>query len=381
MGLFDPFLTNPVEMLGFGERSTSTLVIETQSGKHQKIELIGRALPFPGMKTPGTMRREKTVYQGNPTATMQVIGPDEGETTLSGCWKDRFIGEGSSDGSAIKLNGIPCSSAAKAVAAMDGFRLGGQIIKLTWGPVARIGLIAEFVPDWLNEHDVSWELKLDWTARDVATPPPAFNVNPPDPTALLAKILNCVAFLTTPGLIPLPPLTLAALAQQLVAVNNAALHVQDIQVSSNSTATSDTTAARAMAAAYRSVVTAARAMGVTIRSAPPADFYYSANPGALGLGLVLSGAGAQRTLLGYVRDISATAAQLCDSIERSVGDTSDLQTSILARANTDLRSISTAFYGTPTHWQMLMTFNGLSSSKLVAGQVVLVPALGSRVGT
>ena len=378
----DPFLSNPVQTTGVTGSAASSFFIRTLNGgpsNTHTLELIGRGLPYPGLKTPGTMRREKTWYQGNPTATLQIIGPTEDETSINGEWKDKYIGAGANGVDLVISDGTPCSSAAAAVEAMDSFRRAGQLLEVSWGPVTRTGILAEFEPDWENEHDVKWTAKFDWISRGATVPPPSFSVNPPSPAGLQSSLDLMSAYLF--GCVPMPVDMLAGIVDAMALIGAAIQHAQDIQDSADSTATSMTTSARATAAAFRSVVTAARALAVLVRSMTPADFFFSADPGMLALGLVLSGAGAQRILLGYTRDISTAAAVMCSDIEASVGDTSDLESSILARDGMDLRGVSTAFHGTPAKWQLLMTYNGLSSSKLVAGQVVLVPALSSQVGT
>jgi hypothetical protein len=43
----------------------------------------------------------------------------------------------------------------------------------------------------------------------------------------------------------------------------------------------------------------------------------------------------------------------------------------------DLRDVSTQYYGTPDEWIRLMLYNGFNTSRLIAGDVVIVPRLNS----
>ena len=69
----------------------SSFIIREITGLQRVLELQGRAMPYRGLKVGGDMRAEVTWYPGSPVGSLQILGPKEGETTIHGTWKDRFI--------------------------------------------------------------------------------------------------------------------------------------------------------------------------------------------------------------------------------------------------------------------------------------------------
>ena len=51
----------------------------------------------------------------------------------------------------------------------------------------------------------------------------------------------------------------------------------------------------------------------------------------------------------------------------------DLAISFVARDDQDLREVAVTYYGDASAWRTIATHNGMRTSKLTAGQVVMVP--------
>jgi len=74
------------------------------------------------------------------------------------------------------------------------------------------------------------------------------------------------------------------------------------------------------------------------------------------------------------RDLRDVAIEDSDSFNLDEAQ-EDLLAVFEASQNADLRDVSTQFYGTPDQWRDLAIFNGIATSKLAAGDIVLVPKL------
>lgn len=133
------------------------------------IELEGRALPYRGINYETEQRVKTTYYTGNPVATQQRLGPVEKNTTVTGTWKDIFLG-----------NGI----AALLRDTFDGLVRSGTMVELTWGagflpdgtqvskPLVRQGVIKRFRHTYDRPQDIQWEMEFEWRGRDEAAQPP-----------------------------------------------------------------------------------------------------------------------------------------------------------------------------------------------------------------
>jgi len=151
---------------------TSLWIREQTGSPPHKLELVGRALPYRPVSFEGGMRAEFTWYPGNPTATVQMLGSDEKATTINGMWKDRFItvasvfGIGFAGGEGgVYLDGERLLDVVSIVKAVDEFRQRGQLIKFSWGPIIRQGIMTRFRHTWLRRGDVEWEMEFGWVAQ------------------------------------------------------------------------------------------------------------------------------------------------------------------------------------------------------------------------
>jgi nucleoid-associated protein YgaU len=93
----------------------------------------------------------------------------------------------------------------------------------------------------------------------------------------------------------------------------------------------------------------------------------------LTLGQRISADKQYRRLRRSYRKTQAEAIQQQSAETKNVNP--DLIAVFVARQNTDLRDVSTRYYGTPHEWQRIAKFNHQTGSTLSPGQVVLVPRL------
>ena len=149
------------------------LIITQLTGDGRKLTLRGRSLPY---QNPsfwcGKMNIEKTVYPGNPEATVQVLGSEETPTTLEGMWKDRYIDCDMFDGiSTTTLNpkgkNLGLGNAMQLVEFINIMRLQGQRVSLSWGDIYEEGFLTEVKFNWLRSQDMHFTLDFEWVKPDI----------------------------------------------------------------------------------------------------------------------------------------------------------------------------------------------------------------------
>ena len=221
------------------------------------MTLTDRALPYQGIEFPGKMKVETHYYPGNPIATQQVIGSEEGSTTISGIWNDRFVGPGdalhsrtpmitvagtadissfSTDTGATYVSrsvtdtpSTPAGTLFQVVQLFDDIRRQGQQVRVSWGQVIRVGIMTEFKPKWIRPVDVEWSMTFEWASQGESSPQnasPAPSVS--SAAAALNSALNTVASAlaslgggknippqTPPNSISTPSQSLASIADQI----------------------------------------------------------------------------------------------------------------------------------------------------------------------
>jgi len=103
------------------------------------------------------------------------------------------------------------------------------------------------------------------------------------------------------------------------------------------------------------------------------------NPGG-GLGSQVAQEALRRRLLGLTGRLGLEAADLLQRLKERAIDNLGLVGIWIANAGDDLRDVAVEFYGGYQGWQTIAVYNGLDNSRLVGGQVVLVPQLsGAKV--
>lgn len=179
------------------------------TGDKKVLMLRGRALPYRPLTFSGTMRADVTYYPGNPEPTVQMLGASEEETTITGMWKDRFIGDGQEHavlftqvlGPAAFDSFVPSSdpriipglvtfrpartvltTAADIVKVVDEIRRTGQLVRVSWDEFVREGFITKFEQTWDRKQDVAWSITFRFLNQGDRTPAPArigtLSVNP-----------------------------------------------------------------------------------------------------------------------------------------------------------------------------------------------------------
>lgn len=392
-------------------------VIRETSGRKRTVALTSRGLPLGPLELKGTQRVKITNPVGNPEGWGNVMGPKEGETSIAGFWKDKYIGDTSRGGrSPIEMTstsrgGSPASgtgpgsqigtqvtSCVDAVALFDSIRREGQLLEVTWGYLIRRGYLTEFGQKWHNIHDCEWTAKFEWVSQARANASPEYG--PPagllEAGNALRELLRRVSrILDTPSQIIGP--MMEDFRNTVNRVNDFTRTV-DESVSGFSEMISLADISTTIESLYGSIAAAAihtkdvveanswpllfsdpqRLLPFTSYLAPPTDTAGADAAAAAALELIDPEKVVQMQL--YVRETISDVRRLRDEAvirQRALRDGPELVVGTYrAREGEDLRDVSIRYYGTPYQWRAIMIYNGLTETECYAGQLIAIPNLG-----
>jgi hypothetical protein len=380
--------------------TASPLVIQELSGEKRGLTLIGRALPYRPIAFSGKMRAEFTRYPGNPVATVQVLGPEEGQTTMQGAWKDKFLGTvddqgrlveataiaskgsggGIRDGLNLDLSSERVTSVVDLVNLVEDIRRSGQLLEINWDSIKREGMLMEFEHTWQNRHDVEWKMTFEWSS--LADPDPPTAVPQTDTSDFQAELTSLGQTLSSLQ-------SQVALAEDFTADMNSKITQLETAITSVAE-----TVSQAVDVVLDPVDAARRLLGIVeytkasaqdvMESAQVRTYRSVVTPMPLVLpdttptaatvtpGQTCAAAKYLRDTRAEARTIRGLSAQRGQEIAARSGEGQGA-TIVRAKMGQDLRDISVQLYGTADQWRLLKSYNRLDSSALVAGQIVLIP--------
>jgi hypothetical protein len=363
-----------------GEATSFT--IEETTGTNNVIELIGRALPYRPFSLSGKMRAEKTWYPGNPIATLQMLGPDEDNTTVNGFWKDRFLMTQTDLGvpvipeGAVNFNNVPLANVATMASQMDAMRLRGQLVKVTWGAQTRLGYIAHFKQDWINDNDMQWELGFEWVSQgDIVVPVLfAMPIPPGDIEQQLFSLLQALQQLV------LAPFQLIDSVHAVIenALSDVELALASMRQTANKLSEeilSPLTAAQNTLASIQQIQDDAQSIADVVISFPARALISVSDIAEITQEQTFVAADYARQVRASARQMQSTAAELAFDLAGQTTNQTTIAT-FYAREDIDLRDVSNAYYDTPDEWHRIAAYNNFKGSRLSAGQTILVPQLG-----
>jgi hypothetical protein len=137
--------------------TSEAVTIEEVTGSRRSVELRNRGLPYRPVAFPGRQHYVQKWYPGNPTATVQALGPREGNIELKGTWKSRYLpGEVTAVGFEDLIGPGEDMTAEILTLIFHRLRRAGNEIELRWGPEIRRGIIGDFNPTYQRVEDVGW---------------------------------------------------------------------------------------------------------------------------------------------------------------------------------------------------------------------------------
>lgn len=355
-----------------------------------QLELSGRGLPYRGVSFATNMRGEFTWYNGNPIGTAQMLGASEDPTSINGMWKNRFLSDvNGSLKPPILLNGATAiTSAMEAIKRVREFVVRGQLLRVTWLGIVRYGFMTRLEHKWWEAQDVEWEMKFDWISD---------GVNPDYPIGTDQKTLITDVDQTwqdqkdklSQVAIPLYPLRSDTAVSIDQAISSVVANISSIEDSISDLldavfAPVDT--ARKLIAVVTNMQDSADIILEEVRRRPAFEtsrLAYSLHNsnGTSNQVSVAEELKAHKYRRGLITQANAIKSQAAlQKSDLATTASPNLLALFVAREDMDLRTVSTKYYGSPDQWKSLMRFNGLSTSRLRAGQTVAVPMLAQTVG-
>lgn len=346
-----------------------SILIRELTGSQRSVVLRDRALPHRPVAFPREQIVKKTRYQGNPVATVQVLGPEHGPLEMAGCWKARYIA------AAVSLWGFDdlwsegdAVTPEIMVLAFDRLLAGGNLLEVSWGPEVRRGVLSRFEPSYQRVEDVDWSVTFTWTQAGSAEAPRATAApdTQSDSEAALSGLEDTMARIPTSIL---PNVTTALLALETVAreamltLMGGVAAVSGIpsvgldqfqRIASSASAVAEACGALATATVDASIET-------LVADGPVAGAVaaqcWAMDAGAAALVLAVVAIGARESVRGRV--------------------VSDYLAVVILRRNQTLRTLALEYYGSADAWTTIADANGLTASNPPVGTLILIPARAS----
>lgn len=400
-----------------GSDIVSTFTVRELTGPKRVLQLRGRALPYRPFELSGEQRNSVDWYPGSPVGTLQVYGAKEGQTTITGAWKDVHLASADFgtapalltsttsemiDG--IEVNGSAddiLATARDIVKAADSIRRTGQEVEVRWLDQVRRGIVERFTAKWQTGHDVDWEMMFTWTSQgEDLDDVPMHDDTASDLSDLPNKVQGELGDIVenTSDAVPQSGDRGAELLSD----------IDDLSSSLSDLGDNLTDAAQSVAGVVTDPATALRRIagvldGIKLQADDLALLFSETVDGAaldsaaddltaslgivggLGTGSITNVSSPTRTF-GEVLTIRANNRVRSDACIRLRDLAAREQNALLsrisstviasfqAREDQDLREVAQVYYGSSDAWRGLMVYNRLTTSRLRAGQVVFVPA-------
>jgi len=338
------------------------------TGSERSIELRDRAMPYKPVSWPGEQRTEKTLYPGNPQATIQVLGPEEIDVEIRGRWKDRYIGRGnmivlSGWDSIVSAGETP--SAEQMVQVFHTLRRSGNLLEVRWGPEIRRGVLKRFEPNYHRLDVIEWTCRFEWLQYGATAPTPFTSAPSQTMSAELAATLAALNDIAS-GMpqILFPDFVAEALTLQgTIAAASLTMIEADADITGIPVVTQDQF--QGFSSKVADVVDACsalrQAVDVPVTEMVPTDDMVN-------------------RLAGYVwaRDMSAALVALAVAAVRARETIRDRTVSaylaeVTLKTNQTLRDLARQYYGSADDWTYIADANGLVGSSHAAGTKIMVP--------
>lgn len=375
---------------------STPVTIEQLTGSKRAMVFKGRSLPYRPIELTVTQRVTTTWYPANPKAVQQVLGPTFEPTTITGMFKDKFlaregvdllnfppldpgarIGSPFATGSSfIGTGAFPGTQPAQlARVVCDALTLmvkEGQDVRWQWDAYVRYGKLTRFVqrPDRIN--DIGFELECTWSG-DVEAPPivrkTTFNLlgTASGLSKILQGLLDAAAKLDSlrepNAFINFVSTTLAsivALVGGLIDVYRKLIGIANAPDDLLATIRTNLQDLRLLARAFLAEL---REMGASSEAAK-VGLADASQIAAL----------VQQELRARLTELGAFAARQQRLLALFASD--EILATYFADSFTSLRDVATRFYGDPTQWNAISTYNGFFSTTVPRGTVIRVPRLG-----
>jgi hypothetical protein len=331
------------------------------------VVLQGRSLPLDSITFEGTQRARAEYYPGNPEATIQTHGPTEQPTTISGVWKDRYLG----DGAARQLHAV-----------FEDIRRRGPMLEVSWGdsilaqddalaigdPFTRRGVLKRTKFTYPFPQRCIWEMEFLWAglAELVAGPvtateilnPAAGSVDVSDSLSDLEAFVGAFTEFTETVLVGAPARVLDQIDSALSALGAASTAVAQAGAAAQS---ANTVPAQAMDQLVGALAQGMDASRLVIEAFEVWPLVVTAvKDDAISIYEAMTN---RMTVLGTAR----TSFDKCRVASENMAQatTPDVLVEVRVPSGTDLREIAARYYdGDADGWVEIANYNGFETSRV-----------------
>ena len=387
----------------------SPYIVKEIGGLGRGISLRGRSLPYRGLSYAATQRVEQTWNPGNPTATIQIDGPEYDDVSINGMWKDIFLFETEnaptlSDFPSLvpvetgtPRGGSPIASqeATRAEIAMYAFeqlRKGASACRIEWGSIVRYGIVHKTNFTFDRIEDITWEITFKLFGEQPNQPAPseeAFTGVTDNMRSIIDKIL--IDRLAVGPEVPQSPFDAA-----LGLINTLQAALINIQYFRTGTSLLDITGTitrlgflvtelldtlegfanlaffpfdviSTVIATLKNVQLQGEIITQRFASRAVATAAsFSRNPAE-----VASANATQQFIRDRTKRMAADAVRVRREFEQL--QAKDVLKVVIMKSGETLRDVARREYGVESDWRLIASFNGFSRSIVPAGRIIRVP--------
>lgn len=351
--------------------TTAPSFVVTQVVRNRTITLYDRALPYRPFSLKGTQRVELTWLAGYAEATATVLGPAIEPTTITGMWKVKYLNDTRLP-AMVEDNGVAVYSMDDTIEAFNTIRREGLLLRVAWGTVVRKGFLKSFEVSYLDLEDATWTMEFVWINEGEETVP----VVVPQPSSTQGAANQYRQQLEQTA-------TAAEAAPYGQSFRQREITERILDSIESSVQAANTVLALQFGIAIKPLDATRRMLAVAVSVVAQNDTliarYSDQVPGASSLTPLplqtapqrLAAQVNSRAVIKLSRTMRQTAIE--QQLALSTQTTSQILALYVGRDGDDLRHLAVRYYGNELEWRRLLTFNQLSSSLLVAGQIVLIP--------
>lgn len=333
--------------------------IRELEGARREVILTARAKPYRGAGWSSRLRNATTWYAGNPQATIQVLGPELGATTLEGVWRSRYLR------GAVLVTGFPeVEDPEDLVAIFRALQFGGALLEVEWGPEYRRGILEEFEAKYDRVEDMRWTASFAWRDNGQEAPRASARTRPQEALRTAQIEVDDAATFEPPGI---TPAWSDRVFGAISGLRNAVGGVFDGLRDARAVARVPAQAVGAASAAARSVRAQAEELMVDLIDSPYESVLASDSVAA-----VVEAEVYRRDLGSTVRTLEAQSIREARELARQ--RTPQALDVLFMPAGASLRRVALTYYGDADSWTQIAEASGLTTSILEADALVVVPA-------
>ena len=418
--------------------TSSSFSFKELSGQQRILRLNGRALPYRPFRNTVRQRNDASMLPGYSRASITLLGPEDPPTTINGKWKDKYISlneaqategsviqraidtvdqaigaaanaarfgmsgaqYGTNETVPIEFHGVRVKTVREAAGIIDTWVRTGQLLEVTWDTIAYHGLIEEFETSWHNTHDLEWEMTFRWIGRAEPTVPALLSdeLSVNDTASLFQQLADQIGIEALPPTFPMAEDAFRDMDALIKRIATSTQAVADTIQSVANLIMAPANAVRQVVALCNTIEGQCRQLVENLQLTfvsggqypkytnidPNVGMTGSVNPGII-QPIVARSFSERMVVAEYTNRVAAVTKQLQrEAVARSRQYSAQLQSDLVsvhaAREGQDLRDVSQIYYGTPHEWRRIFSFNELTSTQLVANQVLLIPRVTMAEG-